>query len=222
MLGRLFTTIIIIMSIALAFSGLQGYLGSIYSLSVEKSLRDLSLNGVEAQEINSVLESTNKMTFWDNRHPYYMSLAASVYTWKNYSNSELGISNSGSSLLHTALNFESLSMDLRPTWSDSYAQQARRLSTQNSSISNIRKYLTYAQIYGPYERTTALTSLELYFKYWNELDVEERTSAARFFLEYQKFGLSRVDLNLIISTTPNKGLPCGIANFNGLNMKACR
>ncbi|MGF1753159.1 hypothetical protein L4C33_06120 [Vibrio makurazakiensis] len=222
MLGRLGTTFIIIISIYLAFSGLQGYLASMYSLSVEKSLRDLSLNGAEAQEIDSVLDSTNKMILWDSRHPYYMSLAASVYTWKGYSNSGIEIPISDPLLLKAALNFESLSMGLRPTWSDSYAQQARRLSAKNRSISDIQKYLSYAQVYGPYERSTALATLELYFKYWNDLDVEERTTAARFFLEYQKFGLSRADLNVIISTIPNKGLPCGIATFNGLNMKACK
>jgi len=158
-----------------------------------------------------------KMRMLSPTNPYYASQAASFLSWQLYLQGIDDLTEKSA-----PFNLETGALSVRPSWPDSHSQRILYQLRANATMQDLRGNLELAQRYGPFEAEVASTSLIIYLKYWDIIDVREKRKTIGYLLEHDKYGINKWELSDLLAKNPYKFRACNILTFNQIHLKACR
>ncbi|SMS01329.1 hypothetical protein VIM7927_02615 [Vibrio mangrovi] len=192
--------------------------GSLYGDAVSQVIERIDQSGPgSAGELSQLNLLKDEMLSWDDDNPENLSMAA--YTELLNSLSEHGVAKEQHLQQSDRYNWKSIR--LRPLFPDGYAQETELLAFWEKPFGEIIGVLNMAETFGPYEKYTAETAMNILFKYWDVLSQQQRMTAVRYITAHEQYGLKRWRLNEIFKVSPYKQQFCSLAIFIHLPLWTC-
>ncbi|WP_139343991.1 hypothetical protein [Vibrio ruber] len=209
---------LVAVSVWMIVFSVQALMGSLYSNVVHQEIEGIDYSEhLTADALMQLNQFKDEMLSWDDDNPENLSMAA--YTALLNSFSAEGFERE--QYLQQSNDYNWQSIRLRPLFPDGYAQETELLALWEKPFEQVIGVLNMAETFGPYEKYTAETAMNVLFKYWAQLSQQQRLNAVRYMTEHEKYGLKRWRLNEIFKVSPYKQQFCSLAIFIRLPLWTC-
>ncbi|WP_157371831.1 hypothetical protein [Vibrio sp. MEBiC08052] len=196
----------------------QALMGSLYGNVVHLGITRIDQS---EHQMSDALVQLNQfkdgMLLWDDDNPENLSMAA--YTALLNSFSAKGFERE--QYLQQSDHYNWQSIRRRPLFPDGYTQETELLALWEKPFDEVIGVLNRAETFGPYEKYTAETAMNVLFKYWAQLSQQQRLNAVHYMTAHEKYGLKRWRLNEIFKVSPYKQQFCNLAVFVRLPLWTC-
>ncbi len=209
---------LIALSVWMIFFSAQTLMGSLYSNVVQLGIERIDQSGHPmADTLAQLNQFSDEMLSWDDDNPEHLSMAA--YTALLNSFVAEGVEKE--QYLQQSDHYNWQSIRLRPLFPDGYTQETELLALWEKPFDDVIGVLNRAAFFGPYEKYTAETAMNVLFQYWSQLSPQQRLNAVHYMTAHEQYGLKRWRLNEIFKVSPYKQQFCSVAVFMRLPLWTC-
>ncbi len=210
---------LIAISVWMIIFSVRALMGSLYGNVVHLEIErlDQSNHQMTADALAQLNQFKDGMLSWDDDNPENLSMAAYTALLNRFSVQEL----TREQYLQQSDHYNWQSIRRRPLFPDGYAQETELLALWEKPFDEVVRVLNMAETYGPYEKYTAETAMNVLFKYWAQLSRQQRLDAIHYMTAHEEYGLKRWRLNEIFKVSPYKQQFCSLAIFIRLPLWTC-
>ncbi|MDO6686116.1 MULTISPECIES: hypothetical protein [unclassified Agarivorans] len=179
-----------------------------------------------ANNLDVAEQVTHDMLAWQNTHPHYQVLAAKQVEWNNFFKLVLASETANKSILkkHNLLKAQKYylrSVELRPTWPNTYVDLAKNALYRKAGSREAMHYLGMAREVGENAPVTLFAYLEIGLSLWPELTVAQRTQVAEALLKVEQHDFMHRGLSQAMLKPQFKQRACALYLLAGVDYAAC-
>lgn len=228
-MSRFFAVALTCFALALAFEASTTIKKTVVDLALQKKTEqlrqvvidrfgsnDMSLDDErEIDDFEAILDSALELGSRDPNHLY--NIADSLLT-SSY------LKQDGEEISHRLVQAKQSieqSIVLRPSYPDSYALLAYIQNDLSVRTDSLLASLRRAHKFGPYEKNTLISGMELYLDHWDSISSDDKIRTTNYILHPNRYGLTNRERDELLSIIDPDRRACRLLHFYEQETTAC-